>query len=298
MDGGTLSKSSEKFKLIMLSLGMQPPEVLKPNTLHRFPGIGKGPKNRAGWCWLAPNEQGGAFGCWASGLSETWREGTRNLTRNERAALYRAITEAKHQAELKQAEAWQQAAARARRIWSKAKHANSDHPYLKNKLVRPFCARQSGPHLILPICGCDGRLSSLQFIGPDGAKLMLKGGRKRGRFIPVHGQRGTGRIVIAEGFATAATLAEAEPYALTVAALDAGNLKPVAVAARSNWPSAELIIAGDDDRLRPANPGATKAREAAIAADALLALPEWPADAPEHLTDFNDLAQWLAGGAS
>ena len=40
---------------------------------------------------------------------------------------------------------------------------------------------------------------------------------------------------------------------------------------------------------------ATKARAAAIAADALLALPQWPMGSPETLTDFNDLAAWLAG---
>ena len=34
------------------------------------------------------------------------------------------------------------------------------------------------------------------------------------------------------------------------------------------------------------------------ASGALLALPQWPEDAPEHLTDFNDLAVWLAGGGA
>jgi putative DNA primase/helicase len=82
-----------------------------------------------------------------------------------------------------------------------------------------------------------------------------------------------------------------------LAALNAGNLKPVAVACRQHWPSAEIIIAGDDDRQTNGNPGATKAREAAIAAGAELALPQWPEGAPENLSDFNDLAVWLAGGA-
>ena len=68
--------------------------------------------------------------------------------------------------------------------------------------------------------------------------------------------------------------------------------------ARSLWPAAKIIVAGDDDRLTTGNPGLTKAREAAIAADALLALPQWPSGAPESLTDFNDLAIWRAGGAS
>lgn len=91
-------------------------------------------------------------------------------------------------------------------------------------------------------------------------------------------------------------MAEHEPAALVLAAIDAGNLESVAVSARCHWPSAEIIIAGDDDRLTPGNPGATKAKAAAIAADALLALPQWPENAPAELTDFNDLALWQTGG--
>lgn len=56
------------------------------------------------------------------------------------------------------------------------------------------------------------------------------------------------------------------------------------------------MIADDDDRLMAGNPGATKAKSAAIASGALLALPHWPENVPEYLTDFNDLAVWLAGG--
>jgi len=56
------------------------------------------------------------------------------------------------------------------------------------------------------------------------------------------------------------------------------------------------VIAGDDDRRTVGNPGATRAKAAAIASGALLALPQWPKHTPDHLTDFNDLAVWLAGG--
>jgi putative DNA primase/helicase len=100
------------------------------------------------------------------------------------------------------------------------------------------------------------------------------------------------RIVICEGWATGCTLAEDDPQAAVLAAIDAGNLKLVALEVRRHWPKAELVIAGDDDRKTPGNPGATKAREAAIAAEGLIALPQWPAGAPEMLTDFNDLAVW------
>jgi len=193
------------------------------------------------------------------------------------------MAEAKRQANRERDEAWQQAAARAREIWRHSGPANPEHRYLLAKAVAPYCARQSGPRLVLPIVGWDGGLSSLQFIDSEGNKRMLKGGRKKERFIPVHGKRGAGQILIAEGFATAATLAAAEPEALTIAALDAGNLQPVATEARKRFPAAEIVLIADADAV-----GVKKARAAAIACAGLVAVPEFPPDAEG--SDWNDLA--------
>jgi len=121
-----------------------------------------------------------------------------------------------------------------------------------------------------------GRLTNLQFIVTDGRKRLLSGGRKRGCFIPVAGDmENPARVIICEGWATGCTLTEDEPAVLVLAAIDAGNLGPVALAVCRHWPSAGLVIAGDDDRLTAGNPGATKAKAAAIASGALLALPQW-----------------------
>ena len=67
----------------------------------------------------------------------------------------------------------------------------------------------------------------------------------------------------------------------------------VALSCKEKWPGAELIIAGDDDRLTNGNPGRTKANAAAAKAGATVAFPNWPEGAPEDLTDFNDLAVWM-----
>ena len=74
--------------------------------------------------------------------------------------------------------------------------------------------------------------------------------------------------------------------------MNAGNLKSVAMALRAEYHSVEIIIAGDDDRRTDGNPGRTAANAAAVAAGGLVTFPEWPADAPDTLTDFNDLAVW------
>jgi len=94
--------------------------------------------------------------------------------------------------------------------------------------------------------------------------------------------------VICEGWATGASLHIATGHRV-VAAMDAGNLLPVAEALRSQYPEADLIIVADNDDKpgRTANPGVEAARKAAAATDALLAISATPGDA-------NDL--FCAGG--
>lgn len=278
--------------------GLEPPDAIEPGRLHRFPGSGKRPSNRAGWCLLFDDGRGGCFGDWSTGITETWQaKRDKPFSRAERAAFARRVEKAKRQAETERYARQADAAKRAAAIWNAATPAPGSHLYLIRKRIQPHGARIHKGALTLPVVDFTGKLTSLQFIAANGGKLLLSGGRKRGCFIPVAGDMtNPSRVIICEGWATGCTLAEDEPTALVLAAIDAGNLEPVALAARRRWPSAELVIAGDDDRLTAGNPGASKAKAAAIASGALLALPQWPEDVPEHLTDFNDLAVWLAGG--
>jgi len=284
----------------MRAAGLEPPDMIERGKLHRFPGAGKRPGNRAGWCVLFDDGLGGCFGDWSSGLSETWQaKRDKPFSRAERAAFARRVEAAKQQAEAERRARQAEAAERAAAIWHAATPAPNNHPYLIRKRIGPHGARLHKDALTLPVMDFSRNLTSLQFIAVDGGKLLLSGGRKQGCYIPVAGDmENPNRVIICEGWATGCTLAEDEPAALVLAAIDAGNLEPVALSARRCWPTAELVIAGDDDRLTAVNPGVTKAKAAAIASDSLLALPQWPKDAPEHLTDFNDLAVWLAGGGA
>jgi len=98
-------------------------------------------------------------------------------------------------------------------------------------------------------------------------------------------------LTICEGWATAATLYE-ENGAAVACAMTAGNLMAVGEYLHRRYPEAVLIIAGDDDRLTSGNPGRTAAIRAAEALGCGLVLPPWPDDAPQNLSDFNDLRQW------
>jgi putative DNA primase/helicase len=148
--------------------------------------------------------------------------------------------------------------------------------------------------LALSIVNVEGSVRSLQFIEPDGTKRLLAGAEKRGNFIEVAGDwRGADVIGIAEGFATAMSVsALLEPDAM-LAAIDAGNLRPVAEAVRAARPDAHIIIAADDDHATPGNPGLARAREAANAVSGEVIRPRWPEGAPLTLSDFNDLTRWV-----
>ena len=113
----------------------------------------------------------------------------------------------------------------------------------------------------MPIYSEARELVSLQFIDADGGKMLLSGGRKRGCFSPIGDFSSVTKLLIAEGYATAASLHESLNLPVLVA-IDAGNLEPVALAARRLFPKAEIIVMGDNDE---SGKGQTEARKAALA---------------------------------
>ncbi|EFN6654562.1 DUF5906 domain-containing protein [Escherichia coli] len=101
--------------------------------------------------------------------------------------------------------------------------------------------------LFLPIINANGVYCGAQTIAPDGRKCLIKGTRKKGAFItPSPLPESPQTIIIAEGLATAISANMLHTGAV-VAAIDAGNLKPVAMALRGRYPEAKIIIAGDND---------------------------------------------------
>ncbi|MCY1415537.1 Toprim domain protein [compost metagenome] len=183
-------------------------------------------------------------------------------------------------------------AAEASRLWEMARPADRHHPYLQAKDVAPYNLRQlRGGRLLVPLC-LDGHLVNLQLIDSQGAKRFLSGGRVKGAYSPLGRIEGSCRLFVCEGWATGATL-HAHTGCPVVCAMNAGNLKAVAMAMRArHGADVELVIAGDDDRQSKGNPGRVAANRAALAADALVVYPKWPVDAPLELSDFNDLHLW------
>jgi putative DNA primase/helicase len=156
-----------------------------------------------------------------------------------------------------------QAAQKASTLCKLARPAGNDHPYLVRKHTKPTDTLYElsverireiigyHPHaggeplegriLVAPVVIGD-KISTVEFIDEQGRKSALKDGRKSGGYWATGVLRETGRVVLAEGVATALSIAEAlgEPV---VAALSVGNIGKVGRALQR--PGREMVIAAD-----------------------------------------------------
>lgn len=188
----------------------------------------------------------------------------------------------------------EKAANQAAELWEQA-CAGLDAPYMERKGVRGFGVRvDAGGGVVVPMRDVTGTLWNIQHIaatkpasGTD--KRFLPGGRKSGLMCWLGVPAGAGVLLLCEGWATGASLHEATALPVCVA-FDAGNLPTVAKAVRDAYPSALLVVCGDNDQATSAssgrNPGKEKAEQAARAVGGVAT---WPEDLPPDQSDFNDL---------
>ncbi|EPR8401452.1 DUF927 domain-containing protein [Klebsiella variicola] len=141
--------------------------------------------------------------------------------------------------------------------------------------------------LLLGLVDESGTVTAAQTITQQGEKRLLAGSAKRGAYHAVNEADAPQSVLIAEGLATALSVHLARPEALTVCAIDAGNLQPVAQAMHQRYPNAQIIIAADND-IKPGEPniGKDAAEKAAKAVSGWVALPPTVKKA-----DWNDYHQ-------
>ena len=284
-----------QFLAAMRAAGIGAPKhLIADGKIHRFQGEGDKRGSLNSWYQLHLDGfcSAGSFGNWRLGVSEKWRSGGdgRILTEAERGQLSAAIAAGKAERELEREQAQEAAALAAADRWERAPPAPPDHPYLAAKKVRPHDLRLCGRVLLVPLHDFDRKLWNIQTISQDGAKLFSKGGRVKGLFSPIGSGRVVERVIIAEGWATGATLHEETGWPVLVA-LNADNLAKVAAEARKRRPDLDIIIAADDDRFTRlpdgrANPGAIAAAAAADVARARVIAPTFPEGSKG--TDWND----------
>ena len=166
--------------------------------------------------------------------------------------------------------------------------AQGESDYLQSKGLTGFnYPVMSDGSLLLPLVDESGAVVAAQTITPQGDKRLLTGSAKRGAYHAVNAPEQPQTVIIAEGLATALSVHLMRPDALTVCAIDAGNLLPVAIQMRQQHPQTQIIIAADNDRLgdKP-NTGTERAEKAASAVAGYVAVP--PTD---YKADWNDYHQ-------
>ncbi|MCZ7857066.1 toprim domain-containing protein [Agrobacterium salinitolerans] len=314
----------EEFVAAMASAGVHMdrasrggPHPIADGKMHRADALGKKSKRNA-HVWYVLYLDGalpaGAFGDHQAGIEDTWSaKKPSSMTAEEKRDLKDRMKKAAAAKEEARNKMHAHASDQAAGVLKATGKAVVDHAYLAKKGlpvfpglrvlrsdVRYTVADEEEPktaragNLVVPIFSPDAQLAGLQFIGPDGRKLFLKGMKKEGNYhsIGKPPEDANGVILIAEGYATAARLHDATGY-LTIAAFDAGNLVPVGKAIRKKYPKARLVFAADNDRMTVApieNPGVTKAKEAAEAVSGRVSIPVFE-DGDITSTDFDDLAQ-------
>ena len=273
----------------MCAVGLAPWKNLDlraDDRLVRYRVEGDKPGSRNGWAVLHDGPmRAGAFGSWKTGETHTWcatpSPNARPPTPAERAALQRAMKAAQQARLAEQRAVHASARERAQKLWARARPAQDDHPYLRRKGVPVIPAigmRQLRDALLIPARDADGTLHTLQFIGPDGTKRFLTGGRIKGCYFAIGRGRPERCLLLAEGLATGSTLYQATGHAVAVA-FNCANLEPVARALRAKFPALRLVVCADNDQHTPGNPGVTHAQAAARAVGGCVAIPRFARNA-------------------
>ena len=282
-----MNEAGQFIAAIRRILGKAPsPGELAPGKLVRFATSDR-KGDEAGWCKLFDDGEGGVFGCWRQGISETWQAANPRNSEEQGAFLVR-VKRAKEEVAIIEKQIRAECRQRSAKLWEKGRDVDAKHPYLVAKGIKPYGIKQLRDSLLVPVQDAVGALHGLQFIMPDGTKKFKTGTAVTGCYHAIG--KANGKILMAEGFATGAALHEITGHAVACA-FTAGNLKPVAEALKQKYPEIDIVLCADDDHHTEGNPGLTKATEAARAVNGLLAVPCFPTTREPKDTDFNDLAQ-------
>jgi putative DNA primase/helicase len=247
----------------------------------------------------------GSFGYWLGGeaFKEKISPGKEyKLSKEQRDLITKQHAENQKKAEAERKQAQDRAMFEAMSRWNKSK-TTGECSYLARKKVQAHGVRYLSDEpdaMLLPIGDFGDKVFGLQIIrGKNKQANSLDkefwpaGMAKKGHGHLLGTIKLTSNVVlVAEGYATAATLHEATGLPVAVA-YDAGNLLPVGEALRKKHKHINLLYCADDDYLSTGNPGVSAAQKSAAATGGAHIVPQFIADREgKKLTDFNDLANF------
>ena len=286
----------EAFQAYMETTGITPPDtIIGDGQIHRFRMPDEKRNRKSGWYVYHSNDtySHGVFGDWRSGSCHRWTaKNPTDMHPKERQYFERERRRLDCLRKEEEQRRQRQAARRAWRVWEAAEEADPDHDYLRAKGVLPHGLRQNHAGLLVPVIDPELYVHGIQYISKDGVKSFLLGTAKKGHF---HALRclTLDVVLVAEGYATAATLYEATGLP-TVCAFDAGNLEPVCKAIHAFHHPPRIVVCGDNDRFTTGNPGRTAALRAAKTVGGVVAIPEF---GHKEGSDWNDYGAIWGGAA-
>lgn len=280
----------------------------------------------------------GSFGVWRGNDQGTVKVDLRKteLTPEQREAIANRIAQDQRRAKAERKALAERAARHAEHAWSRYV-PTGESDYLARKGIQAHGVRFSpsgNGTFAVPMLDTAGRVHGLQIIrdrkrhGRD-KEYWPAGVTKKGRFHLIGSPVWV--VLVAEGYATAASLHEATGLPVAVA-FDAGNLAPVARELRQRYRQARVLVCADDDDLvvhkgtsqdpgcghrfalgdaptlcpqcqqphHRGNAGVTAASATALEVDGSWIKPAWAdpdarlaswVDSARKITDFNDLHQ-------
>lgn len=184
-------------------------------------------------------------------------------------AQRKAESEARRQAaEAERQQAQQKAKSTAQTIWKNSRPADLAHPYLAAKGITDAAAvaglrlneYQGDTNLVIPVL-YEREIVNLQSINQDGGKRFLSGGQVEGGYAFIGKSEDVADgVVVAEGYATAASIQQATGKPVIIA-FNAGNMVTVAGRLAKTLPEqVPVVIAVDNDAYQT---GIKKAQQAA-----------------------------------
>ncbi|MCA0196623.1 MAG: DUF5906 domain-containing protein [Proteobacteria bacterium] len=276
-----------------------------------------GGREKRGWYWLkewSPSVDRllivGSYGVFRGNSSGHQKvalpkDDTGRLTPDQRDALKRAWAADAKAAEQQRKREAEAAGNTATKAWGRLL-PESESPYLQRKGVLGYGLKfTKNGTAVVPLTDTGGKIHGLQFLrtaaqAKEGRRpekeFWPAGVAKKGHFHLL-GHTPHWIVLVAEGYATAASLHAATGYPVACA-FDAGNLQPVADALRKRYKRAKILVCADDDCFTEGNPGVTAASAAAMAVGGEWIRPIFSDEdgrqakhaANGHkITDFNDL---------
>ncbi|HUZ64824.1 MAG TPA: zincin-like metallopeptidase domain-containing protein [Acetobacteraceae bacterium] len=305
----------QQFAEALRECGLRPDgPVQMDGQMHRVPVEGDKGRERSGaYVGHQDGKPAGFIQNFKAGVKTAWKATgpAIALSAEDRARMAAEAAQRRHERALERERMYERTAQEVDAIWAAATPVEA-HPYLADKQVPSHGLRQGSEgqaitvqdaegndrpisiagRLMVPVMDASDRMTSLQFIDPAGGKMFMPESRVEGGHFAIGDLAQSGALLIAEGYATAATLHELTGMPAVVA-FNAGNLVAVAQGMRTRFPDRPIYIAGDNDHRREAegkpNVGREKAEEAAAAIDGFALVPTFAGH--DTGSDWNDLTR-------